>query len=372
MMSKSRIAAGALLVMLLSACGTGVSDGGADARGSAVTGSALGNGGQTTATSAVAGSPSAVSGPGSPPPPTPAPESQADGRLLNGTSAAQPGAACEGDPWQQGNTSGTTTGSARPVRGREVVPAGFVPVLLVTCGVEERVRADGEWTYRVELRATEHLDAVVAALRAPLAPKPTGDIVCTMELPVDPWLVLQDAAGRQVLPVIPHEKACNKPIDVGLLRLTYTRTALTPLQQQRTAAQMSTNCNSAWKNEPSLFAAGPGVTPLDAAPTGLVPTTVCVYGPTKDDRYAGTLVGGASLTASEAKVLGDMLARVSVGRVACDAKPADAFATVTSANGDWLYVELNGCGRVVTSGGTRYSDPARDVVALIEGLTLQR
>jgi hypothetical protein len=196
-------------------------------------------------------------------------ESPADGRLLEG-GPARPGAACEGDPWRYGGDSGDSTPSpgATPVRAREPLPANFIPVLLVTCGIEERVRSDGEWTYRVELHATQRLDAVVAALRAPLPPKPTGELMCTGDLRSDPWFVLQDAAGRQVLPDVPHDNACGKPIDVGLLGLDYTRTTLTPLRQQRTAAQIRTKCVSAWKNMPRIMAKDSTLTPVDV-PTSL-------------------------------------------------------------------------------------------------------
>ena len=292
-------------------------------------------------------------------------ESPADGKLDR--NPAGPGGACDGDPWRYGDDA-TPSPGATPVRAREPLPADFVPVLLITCGLEERIRADGEWTYRVELRATEQLDAVVAALRALLAPKRDGNYGCTMELPAEPWFVLQDAGGRQVIPPIPHDNSCHKPINVGLLGLDYTRTKLTPFRQQSTAAQIDTHCVAAWKNIPRIVAKDGTLKPLGPLPA-LRPVNVCVFGATLDDPDAGTFVGGATLTDSEATRLGSALAAIDgAGSAACAS--TDDFALVFAA-GDPLYVELSGCHRVFGGNGDQASVPAPQVAAVIKELKLQ-
>ncbi|MCU1675313.1 MAG: hypothetical protein JWM93_71 [Frankiales bacterium] len=299
-------------------------------------------------------------------------ETPSDGRLFDG-GPASPGAACEGDPWQMpgdpGSPAATPSAGATLVRARQLLPDDFIPVLLITCGIEERVRSDGEWTYRVELRATQQLHIVVAALRAPLAPKMAGSYGCTADFRPDPWFVLQDAAGRQVLPDVPHDKSCDKPIDLGLLGLDYTRTNLTPLQQQRTVAQIQTECVSGWKNMPRILAKDSTLTPMDVPLTLTRPTHVCVYGATPSDPDVGTFTGGATLGSSEAKALGSALQAAHSGPANCQS--TDDFAVVFADN-DSVYVELSGCHRVFGGNGNQVSGPAPDVAAAINALKLQR
>jgi hypothetical protein len=294
-------------------------------------------------------------------------EVPADGRLDG--NPASPGAACEGDPWRYGDAGNSTPSpGATPIRTREPLPPDFTPVLLVTCGVEERLRSDGEWTYRVELRATQQLDAVVAALRAPLAPKLTGNYGCTADLPAEPWFVLQDAAGHQVIPPIPHDKSCGKPIDVGVLGLDYTRSNLKPLLQQRTTAQINTQCTSSWKNIPRIIAKDGTLKPLDSV-AAQRPASVCVFGATPADPDVGTFVGGATLSDSEATTLAAALAGIHTGAATCE--PTDDFALVF-AKGDPIYVELSGCHRVFGGNGDQASAPAPEVAAAIQALHLQK
>jgi hypothetical protein len=279
---------------------------------------------------------------------------------------------CDGPPFiDPGARNG---GRPAPPRfSRQKLPAGFRPVLLVTCTQEERTTpADGQWTYVVEQDATDGLDAVVAALRATPSPPPTGGVMCVLSLVSDPYFLLVDASGTVVLPEVPHERACNRPMDVGLSTLHFTEKHAFKVYQQATPAELATSCSHKWKNEPKMFAHDGGTKPLDSPLVGFLPTTVCVYGPSAEDPDVGSFSGGTALGAAHGRSLADSLARVSVGRSTCDAKPSDTFAVVTTGKADWLYVELDGCRRVLTNDGTRYSDPAPALVELIKGLTLQR
>jgi hypothetical protein len=181
--------------------------------------------------------------------------------------------------------------------------------------------------------------------------------------------VLQDAAGRQVLPDVPHDNACGKPIDIGLLGLDYTRTKLMPLRQQRTMAQMQTQCVSGWKNIPRIMAQDSTLTPMDVPLTLTRPTHVCLYGATPSDPDVGTFTGGATLSNSEAAILGGALQRTRAGPAKCES--TDDFAVVFADN-DSVYVELSGCHRVFAGSGNQLSGPAPDVAAAINALKLQR
>ena len=279
-------------------------------------------------------------------------------------NAAVPGAACEGEALY------TYPGETRDPRARqrEQLPAGFKPVKLVACGIEERrSRAEGQWTYRVTMEAVRGLDAVVAALRAEQPPVPAGDRACTADLRPDPWLLLVDAAGREVLPVIPHENMCDKPIDVGLEALHYTVVEATQLRQSFTPAQLGTDCPPQWKNEPRMMRAEMRDTP-QALATGLQPVRVCVYGPGAE-ADVGDFVSGLALGEKQsARIAAAMLGGEPAASAGCE--PAEDFAVVhLAAPEGWVYVEMSGCERLATG----YSHVARvpKLVKVINDLPLQ-
>jgi hypothetical protein len=250
---------------------------------------------------------------------------------------------------------------------REPVPAGFEPVLLIMCEWEERTTPDdGEWTYRVEKRSTEGLDAVVAALRSPQPPPPTGNYACRLPAYSDPWFLLVDADGRVVLPAVPHG-ACGEPVDAGLGHLDYTTASTTKVRQQNTPAELATGCSDQWKNEPRIFAdmgLEAATAPWRAATR---PTAVCTYSSSGD---VGTFTGGIRLDRQDADRLGDLL-RGDAADAGDSCAAADDFAVVRTADHGWVYVELSGCRRLVVEGRT-YTAPVPDLVAAIRDLDLQR
>ena len=251
---------------------------------------------------------------------------------------------------------------------RETLPVGFRPVLLITCTNEERTTpTDGQWTYVVELDATEGLDDVVTALRATPPPPPTGNIMCAMNLVSDPFLLLVDASGRVVLPDVPHEQACHKPMDIGLGKLHFTKVHAFKVRQQRTPAQLATSCFGQWKNEPRI-SVDMSNSQDSATPVGLParPSVVCVYGPGKDPEV-GEFSGGRKLTDAESSRL-QSLGRAPAGASA-SCKPADRFALIMMDQ-QWAYVELSGCERLVVKEGSLYGGPVPALAAAIRALDL--
>jgi hypothetical protein len=262
------------------------------------------------------------------------------------------------------------TPPAVPERKREMVPIDFRPVLFVTCTTELRpTPTDGEWAYIVEKQATDGLDAVVEALRATPPPAPSGDRVCTTEFRGDPWFLLIDASGREILPVVPHDNSCNKAIDVGITHLQLTSTRAFPVRQQRTQAELTTSCERAWKNEPKISVSMHGV--RDSA-TALAlpgqPTSVCVYGPGTDPEV-GEFAGGRKLNAAEADLL-RQLAKAPAGQSG-SCQPSERFALILMGDA-YEYVELSGCHRLVASGGSLYGGPVPALVDAIGQLDLAK
>ena len=254
---------------------------------------------------------------------------------------------------------------------REPVPAEFAPVLLITCTWEERTSPEsGEWTYRVEKRATAGLDAVVAALRSTPPPPPTGSVGCTLDLRLDPWFLLIDTAGRVVLPVVPHDRACDKPIDVGLGRLHYTTASATKIRQQSTPAEVASGCTDQWKNEPRIAANMSSSRPAGTRQTvpGR-PTSVCTYASGRSE--VGRFTGGARLTDRQAARIGELLTGGPANSGSACA-PANDFALIEMTTGSWVYVELSGCHRLIVDEGSTFTAAVPELVAAVRELKLQR
>ena len=250
---------------------------------------------------------------------------------------------------------------------REALPEGFAPVLLITCDLQERTTPErGEWTYRIEKRATEGLDAVITALRSTPPPPPSGSYACAGVARADPWFLLIDAAGRVVLPVVPHERACDQPIDVGLERLHYTTASATKIRQQSTSAELASGCTDRWKNEPRIAA---NMSSSRPARTRQVvsdrPISVCIYASGRSE--VGRFTGGRRLSGNEATRIGHLLA-AGPGDARSSCTPADDFALINTTAGNWVYVELSGCHRLVVGEGTTFTAPVPDLVKAIRDL----
>jgi hypothetical protein len=210
---------------------------------------------------------------------------------------------------------------------------------------------------------------VVAALRATPPPRPTGEIVCTLGLLSDPFFLLVDASGAVVLPEVPHERACNRPMDVGLSALHFTETHAFKSFQQATPAELATSCSGRWKNEPRIaFDMSNARDSATALSLPKIPSVVCVYRP-GDDPEVGEFAGGRKLTDAEATRL-QHLAQAPAGRSG-SCTPADHFALILMGPA-WDYVELSGCHRLVLNGGSLYGGPVPSLVSAIEQLDLAK
>ena len=256
---------------------------------------------------------------------------------------------------------------------REKLPAGFEPVLLITCDEREKVTShDGEWTVVVEKHATSGLTAVVAALRSTPTPAPKGPIACAADLELDPWFLLVDRAGRVVLPVVPHERACDKPIDLGLTKLHYTVVSTKRLMQQATAAELATGCTNQWKNEPRMMADDHNSHPA-TSPVAITakPTYVCTYRSSAKDPEVGDFTGGRQLSDAEAARIGRLMHADPPG-VGVMCTPVTDYAVVHTNDGAWTYVDMSGCEVMYADEGQTWTAPVPDLVKAIKALRLER
>lgn len=219
----------------------------------------------------------------------------------------------------------------------------FHAVAAVRCVEREQTYPDGEWTVIVREASQSGVDALVAGLDKPDAPRTSGP--CAAVLVGTPQLVLVDVAGQYLAPTFPRD-ACGQT-EASLADLPAWQIMSTQrLRQQRTAAQIANHCQPAWKNEVYLddqagARASPGG-PVFTDPTSSV-LYGCIYQAPAADLSVGAYVRGLTLTGDGARQLRDALTGAGAGG---SCAPQRQFAVISTASGPWVNVELGGCWRV--------------------------
>lgn len=233
----------------------------------------------------------------------------------------------------------------------------------IFCRSGPELRADGG----TDLFATEELvddvTALVAALRLPS--EPPGDGACTADMVVVPWFALVDASGRWARPGVPSD-ACGKPrIEVrdAIAKLTFIRVSAHPLGEIESAGAAKSGCSQQWADMVWVETTQPGRTFATAGADPLAGATqvrLCLYRvPAKEQRTgkpAGDFERGGVLAPTRWLAIASTM-RGAGPAAACDT-PAGAFALLRRAddNGGEVYVELDGCRRIMTN---TYDGPPR-------------
>ncbi|GIE98841.1 hypothetical protein Ari01nite_63060 [Paractinoplanes rishiriensis] len=233
----------------------------------------------------------------------------------------------------------------------------FQPVSAVVCGSAPVKQANGSTALVASENKATDIAAVVAALRLP-DEAPT-DGACTMDLPVVPWLALVDADGRWVQPGVPKD-ACGKPrIEFrdafGAMRTT--QVSAKPVQELESAEAAKTGCGQSWADMVwATSQMGLGRTALPVLPAADAAARICVYTVPEDQRGtgkpAGRFASGGRLAAEKWAGAREQLT-VSKDAAACST-PATRFA-VLQVEQATLYVEADGCERVLVEAGGRSS-----------------
>ncbi|MBQ0901907.1 hypothetical protein [Micromonospora sp. U21] len=247
--------------------------------------------------------------------------------------------------------------------GAEPVPTGddpaigridpaFTPVAAVLCGREIRPRpGGGEEQVATERRADE-IAVLVAALRLPDR-RPDGEIACTADMVIPPWLALLDDRGRWLRPYLPAD-ACGKPraeVRAALDGLRLTTVDSRVVGQVGSPAAEAAGCAQRWADmvwvETTMGRPGP---PAPATAPAAEPLRLCVYDVPASERGGGKPAGdfayGGPLPAER---------QAAVLRTLATARPATACVTPASrfavlrpldgTGGPDRYVELDGCRR---------------------------
>ncbi len=228
----------------------------------------------------------------------------------------------------------------------------FSPVAAVVCDEQHVQHADGSEELVAFERRAEDIDALVAALRLPDEPRTTNP--CTMELRGVRWFVLLDADGRWVRPGLPVE-ACGKvrmEVVDAALALQTTEVSSRVVRVLVTAEQAVTGCAPGWSNVVAMHTQTSGVSQslptAPALPGGDV--RLCVYTVPADQRGtekpAGEVVSGGVLGPDRVAAIAAALPQLPLAQECTG--PAGSFAILfTSGNHDAVYVELDGCRRVL-------------------------
>ncbi|MGC4867991.1 hypothetical protein ACLQ3B_21455 [Micromonospora sp. DT53] len=240
-----------------------------------------------------------------------------------------------------------------PTIGR--IDPTFTPVAAVTCGREIRPGPNGGQEQVATERRAEAIAPLLTALRLP-SEQAGGEVACTLEMLVPPWLALLDDRGRWLRPHIPTG-SCGKPraeVITALAEPQWTTVDTRTIRPVESAAAEAAGCAQQWTDmvwvETRNGRPGP-VGPITRPAAG--PLRLCVYevpaSLQEGDKPAGDFVyGGLLPTERQASVLRALSNRRAVADCAT---PASRFAVLRPLDGAGSdrYVELDGCRRFLVA-----------------------
>lgn len=296
------------------------------------------------------------------------------------TTTAAPGAprtpATVGPAWtgceavgafrEDGRTTPPTTGA---------VPPGFTPARVVLCEEGERTNAAGD-TVSVDLERTSTDVAPLLTYLAQPDGRPT-QAVCTADGWIPPRLFLVDADGRYVAPTIPVD-GCSKPLGwrdhAGWTSLSYTDRVVREGEVSESAEAKASGCDMAYKDVVDAYATSSHRRPGGFAgdPFGGRPLKVCVFEVPEPDRGTdappGRFVSGRAIDDQERSTVVTALLATPETSPRCGRADARFASLAAPGGGPTLFVELDGCRRVVSDGEATPVTRAGDaLVALLAG-----
>ncbi|MFF4877656.1 hypothetical protein [Micromonospora sp. NPDC000668] len=261
-------------------------------------------------------------------------------------------------------------GGDDPAIGR--IDPAFTPVTAVLCGREVRPRPGGGREQVATERRAEEIGPLIAALRLP-DQQADGEIACTLDMVIPPWLALLDERGRWLRPYLPVNE-CRKPrpevlAALDALRLTTVDTRT--VGEVESAAAEAAGCEQRWADmvwvETTIGRPGP---PAPAVPDA-EPLRFCVYQVPASQQGGGKPAGdfayGGPLPPDRQPAV---LGKLAAARPATEcATPASRFAVLRPLDGTGgpdRYVELDGCLRFLVVAPTGGSQLGQGDAALAE------
>ncbi|HEX8631225.1 MAG TPA: hypothetical protein VF755_23955 [Catenuloplanes sp.] len=231
----------------------------------------------------------------------------------------------------------------------------FVPANVIVCGEQPERRADGGQDMVATESRADDVAALVAALRLPDAPPNNGS--CTLDLPGVPWFAVLDAQGRWVRPGLPLDECGKIRIEVrdAVAGLKLTRLKTRVISELESGEAAASGCGQTSSDLVSAHSGGVTFNRLTDAPRWAgKQVRLCTYRvPAKEKglgKPTGQLTRGAVLPADRTGEIEKALKAAGAARTC--GKHASQFAVLAAADGssETVYVELDGCQRILVDG----------------------
>ncbi|MEU4242720.1 hypothetical protein [Actinoplanes sp. NPDC026619] len=292
-----------------------------------------------------------------------------------GSTGTQPDAAAPPDvqPRWESCAAALPAPSPGPVLGDGGAPgplphldSSFTPVFAVLCRTAPLMRpGGGEDLEAVEERADD-ITALVAALRLPDEPPTNG--ACTAEGWIQPYLVLLDADGRWIRPGVPVD-GCHKPrleFRDAFGGLKTTKVSGRTVGQVKSDEAATAGCEQQWADmvwATGQMGGGKGSTPVLADSGAAV--QICRFrvpaGEQGSGKPGGDFESGGKFASWPA--VRQELSTAATATGACTT-PSARFALLRTPSGD-VYVEADGCKRVLIDNGTAMRTASPKLLSLI-------
>jgi hypothetical protein len=235
------------------------------------------------------------------------------------------------------------------------IDPAFTPVAAVICGREIRPGPNGGHEQIATERLAKKIGPLLAALRLP-SQQVDGNVACTLDMVVPPWLVLVDERLRWLRPSLPTD-SCGKPRPEVLAALAgpdWTTVDTRTIRQVESPAAEAAGCAQQWTDMVWVETRNARPGPPSSPAAG--PLRLCVYEVPASvqggDKPAGDFVYGGPLPAERQA---GVLRALSNRRAVMDcATPASRFAVLRPLDGKGpeRYVELDGCQRFLVASPT--------------------
>ena len=249
--------------------------------------------------------------------------------------------------------------------------ADFTPVAVVVCATTT-APGGGQAMLATERRAGD-VAALTAALRRPDGPY--AKIPCPAGDAVVPWFALLDAQGQWVHPGVPTGD-CGRPqsqFSAAFADLQLKTVVTRKIGKETAAAATAAGCELTWAD--MIAVAAQSRPPTSIVTYGLpwgLPVRVCVYRvPAAEQgtaRPGGVFVTGTSLSLDQWGPIASLLPEDAPAQP-CPI-PAGRFALLRLGDSEDIYVELDGCHRLLSqAGGDILSQAPPSLITALEAVT---